>query len=159
MAAALRDAGVNARYAVVGHDAGDRAEAERRVGELGLSDAFVFAGGVAADGVEQWYDDADVYVLPAVDEPFPLTVLEALRAGVPTVVTDGCFIAAELERAQAAIVASPTAGSLAGAVTSILRDEALARRLGANGQAAVERQFRLGAVADRLLDLYEEIAR
>ena len=104
--------GVDARYVIVGHDAGDRAEAERRVSALGLSDAVSFAGGVPASEVAGWYEAADVYVLPAVDEPFPLTVLEAMRAGVPVVVTDRCGISSALERAGAALVSSPDPASL-----------------------------------------------
>src|SRR5207248_9357193 len=57
----LRDDGLDFRYVVVGHDAGDRAEAERRVSALGLSDVVSFVGGVPASEVAGWYASADVY--------------------------------------------------------------------------------------------------
>ena len=156
MAHLLRDGGVDARYVVVGHDAGDRAEAERRVSALGLSDAVSFVGGVPASEVAGWYEAADVYVLPAVDEPFPLTVLEALRAGVPSVVTDRCSIADDLARRGAAVVAAPDPVSLAEGVRVILTDAAVADRLAEAGPVAVKDAYALSGTVDRLLDYYAE---
>ncbi len=156
MARLLRDGGVDARYVVVGHDAGDRAEAERRVSALGLSDAVSFVGGVPASEVAGWYEAADVYVLPAVDEPFPLTVLEALRAGVPSVVTDRCSIADDLARRGAAVVAEPDPVSLADGVRLILTDAGVADRLAEAGPVAVKNAYALTGTVDRLLDYYME---
>jgi len=158
MARLLRDGGVDARYVVVGHDAGDRAQAERRVSVLGMSDVVSFAGGVPASEVAGWYESADVYVLPAVDEPFGLTVLEAMRAGVPCVVTNECGIADTLGHAGAALVADPEPGSLARGVMSILKDEGLARRLSDAGLTTTEHTFSLSSVVDRLYGYYEEVA-
>jgi glycosyltransferase involved in cell wall biosynthesis len=156
MARLLRDGGVDARYVVVGHDAGERAEAERRASALGLSDAVSFVGGVPASEVASWYEAADVYVLPAVDEPFGLTVLEAMRAGVPCVVTNECGIADTLGHAGAALVADPEPGSLARDVMRILNDEGLARQLSAAGPMTVEHEFSLSSVVDRLYQYYDE---
>lgn len=158
MARLLHDGGLDARYVVVGHDAGDRAEAERRVSALGLSDAVSFVGGVPASGVSKWYEAADVYVLPAVDEPFGLTVLEAMRAGVPCVVTNACGIAETLGHTGAALVADPEPGSLAGNVMRILNDQGLARQLSDAGLKTVEDEFGLSSVVDRLCRYYDEVA-
>jgi glycosyltransferase involved in cell wall biosynthesis len=158
MARLLRDGGLDARYVIVGHDAGDRAEAERRVSALGLSDVATFVGGVPASEVAGWYEAADVYVLPAVDEPFGLTVLEAMRAGVPCVVTNACGIAETLGHAGAALVADPEPGSLAGDVMRILNDEGLARQLSEAGFTTIEHEFSLSSVVDRLCRYYDEVA-
>ena len=156
MARLLHDGGIDARYVVVGHDAGDRVEAERRVSALGLSDVVSFVGGVPASEVARWYQAADVYVLPAVDEPFPLTVLEALRAGVPSVVTDRCSIADDLGRRGAAVVATPDPVSLADGVRLILTDPEVADRLAESGPVAVKDAYTLAGTVDRLLDYYLE---
>lgn len=158
MARLLRDGGVDARFVVVGHDAGDRAQAERRVSALGLSDAVSFAGGVPASEVAAWYEAADVYVLPAVDEPFPLTALEAMRAGVPVVVTDRCGISSALERAGAALVSSPDPASLSHHVKRILTDSEVADRLATAGPRSVATTFSITSVVDHLEELYADAA-
>jgi glycosyltransferase involved in cell wall biosynthesis len=91
-----------------------------------------------------------------VDEPFPLTVLEALRAGVPSVVTDRCSIADDLARRGAAVVATPDPVSLADGVRLILTDSAVADRLAEAGPAAVKDAYALSGTVDRLLDCYME---
>jgi len=159
MARLLRDDGVDARYVIVGHDAGDRARAERRVSALDLWDVVSFAGGVPASEVAGWYAAADVYVLPAVDEPFPLTALEAMRAGVPVVVTDSCGIASALELAGAALVASPDPASLSHHVKLILTDSEVADRLATAGPKSVTETFSITSVVDRLEELYSCVRR
>jgi glycosyltransferase involved in cell wall biosynthesis len=158
MARLLRDGGLDCRYVIVGHDAGDRAEAERCVSALGLSDAVMFVGGVPASEVAKWYEAADVYVLPAVDEPFGLTVLEAMRAGVPCIVTNACGIAETLGHAGAALVADPEPRSLARSVMRILNDQSLARQLSEAGLTTIEHEFNLSSVVDRLYRYYDEVA-
>ena len=158
MARLLRDGGVDCRYVIVGHDAGDRAEAERCVSALGLSDSVMFVGGVPASEVAKWYEAADVYVLPAVDEPFGLTVLEAMRAGVPCIVTNACGIAETLGHAGAALVADPEPRSLARSVMRILNDQSLARQLSEAGLTTIEHEFNLSSVVDRLYRYYDEVA-
>ncbi|UWS70029.1 glycosyltransferase family 4 protein [Streptomyces noursei] len=98
---------------------------------------------------------ATVYVLPSVDEPFPMGVLEALAVGTPVVCTDRCGIAAALRRHDAAAVTDGSPEQLAGAVLELLDDAELRDRRAAAGRLAVAAEFSpLGAVADRLEEWY-----
>ncbi len=55
--------------------------------DLGLGKFFHYTGFLERSKIEQIFKISDVYVLPSVSEPFGLTVLEALKAGVPVIVS------------------------------------------------------------------------
>lgn len=55
--------------------------------DLGIGKYFHYTGFVSREKIDQIFKISDVYVLPSVSEPFGLTVLEALKAGVPVIVS------------------------------------------------------------------------
>lgn len=139
---------------VVGPDEGDLGRARAFVAANGLADHVTFVGPVAADRVEHELAAASVYVLPAVEEPFPMTVLEALAVGVPTIVTSAIHIRELLERHAAARIASPSPAALAAAVAAVLTDPKLAAALSERGRGLVEGHLTIGKVVDRLEAIY-----
>jgi len=58
-----------------------------RAAALGIADRFVFTGFLDRPALERLYEEADVYVMPSVSEPFGLTALEALRHGTPVILS------------------------------------------------------------------------
>ncbi len=59
----------------------------RRVGQLGISDRFQFAGFLKGDDVDRLFSISDVYVMPSVSEPFGISPLEAMRSSVPVIIS------------------------------------------------------------------------
>jgi glycosyltransferase involved in cell wall biosynthesis len=49
-----------------------------------------FHGPVSRDGAAEWYQQADVFVLPTLSDGFALTQLEALAHGLPVITTPNC---------------------------------------------------------------------
>jgi len=154
MARILSDEGVAARYRVVGPDGGDLVEAQRLVRRYELGDRVTFVGSLQGEAVAREYRNSAVYVLPSVNEPFPMTVLEALSLGVPTVVTDTCFIAPMLEDSGAAVISGPQPEVLAESVEAILREPGLAEHLSYMGRRLAQTQFSSDRVVDRLENYY-----
>jgi glycosyltransferase involved in cell wall biosynthesis len=153
MARILRDQGVAARYRIVGPDGGDLVAAQRLVREYDMQDRVTFVGSLQGEAVFQEYLNSAVYVLPAVNEPWGRTALEALGVGVPTVVTDTCFIAPTLEKSGAALVSAPEPKALAESVERILREPGVAKLLSNAGRRFVRAQLTPAQVAE-LLDSY-----
>src|SRR5215218_4983526 len=150
MARILSDEGVAARYRVVGPDEGDLVEAQRLVRRYKLESNVTFVGSLQGEAITREYRCSAVYVLPAVNEPFPMTVLEALSLGVPTVVTDTCFIAPLLENNGAALVSGPQPEVLAESVKTLLHEPGLAERLSCTGRRLAQMQFSSDRVVERL---------
>jgi glycosyltransferase involved in cell wall biosynthesis len=84
-------------------------------------------------GEEKWaaYRDADVFVLPSMNENFGNTAAEAVAAGTPVVVTQGCGIAPLLADV-AGLVVPHDSGAISRAISRILNDGDLHNRLAAS---------------------------
>jgi glycogen(starch) synthase len=53
-----------------------------------LSDRFHFTGFLKGDDIERLWSLTDLYVMPSVSEPFGITPLEAIQAGVPVIISN-----------------------------------------------------------------------
>ncbi|MCS7188843.1 MAG: glycosyltransferase family 4 protein [Bacteroidia bacterium] len=70
-----------------------------RVAQLRLGVRFSFTGFLPPAEVERLFDLSDVYVMPSVSEPFGISALEALRAGVPVIISKQSGVAEVLPHA------------------------------------------------------------
>lgn len=57
------------------------------VGKKHISKNFFFTGFLRGKDVEKMFRMSDVYVMPSVSEPFGISPLEAMREGVPTIIS------------------------------------------------------------------------
>ncbi|MEU6328291.1 glycosyltransferase [Streptomyces sp. NPDC047049] len=146
-------------FTLHGSDEGRLAEVRRLIAEEGLGEVVTYGGALDHDAAVRRTARATVYVLPSVDEPFPMSVLESLAVGTPVVCTDSCGIAPALQRREAAVVTDGSPEALADAVLQLLEDHPLRERVVRAGRQAVEEEFSLAAVADRLAELYGSLAR
>ncbi|MEU9007847.1 glycosyltransferase [Streptomyces sp. NPDC048551] len=143
---------------VAGPDEGELARVRSRITALGLSDRFTVPGALSGAQVLAELRRAHVYVLPSVDEPFPMSVLEALAVGVPPVVTHSNGLAREIAAAGAGRAVEPGPAGVAEAVLALLDPAAnAAASLAARELAA--KSFSMDAVLDTLLGVYEGIGR
>ena len=69
----------------------------RRVAKLGISDRFHFTGFLRGADVQKMFAVSDVYVMPSVSEPFGISPLEAMRTGVPTIISKQSGVAEVLK--------------------------------------------------------------
>lgn len=157
MASQLTRQGRDLQFRVVGPDGGERGAAEELVRELGLQGRFVFTGALAPAQAQQEMQAASVYVLPSVEEPFPMTVLEALSLGTPVVGTATLHIRELLTRADAVQIADPALDAPAGltqAVAALLDNPARAQAQAVHGQQLMSSYLTLDRVAERLEETY-----
>lgn len=140
---------------LIAGDGPTRAEVEAAFAPL-RGHHIVFAGLQPPDVLRAFYAAADLFVWPAVDEPFGMALLEAQAAGlavvagrsrgVPDVVSDGVT----------GLLAPPgDAGAFAGAVLALLDSPARASAMGAAGADLACREHDIvGAAAalDRILE-------
>jgi len=79
---------------------------------------------------------SDVFVLSSRSEGFPVSVLEAMAAGLPVVATDVGGVAEAIEDGETGFLVPPAdSEALARALERLVADGALRRRLGAAGRA------------------------
>lgn len=152
----VRDQLEGHQLAVVGPGADQKytAQLQALAAELGIRDDVVFVGGVRLEETARFYQAADVFVYPSLNETFGLPILEAMACGCPVVTSD---VSAMPETAGgAAVLCDPgDPASIARAIAEAagpgrdrLRDLGLRRAS----------QFTWGATAASTLDVYREAA-
>jgi glycosyltransferase involved in cell wall biosynthesis len=154
MAKTLLDAGVDARFTLLGPDEGEGPALRAALhGDSRIS----WEGALVPDDVPLRMATASVYVLPAVREPYPMSVLEAMSVGLPVVITTDCGLAPLVRRTRSGIVSDPDVAALAAATESILADRSLARAMGQRGRDTVRTELGMRGVGLRLVDTYTEL--
>ncbi|MGW6709004.1 glycosyltransferase [Streptomyces sp. NPDC054956] len=148
----------DAEFVVAGPDEGELAAVRARVASLGLSARFTIPGALSGTEVLAELRRAHVYVLPSVDEPFPMSVLEALSVGVPSVVTHSNGLAKRIASAGAGAAVTPGPRGLSSAILALLAPAANASASLASRALASE-SFSMDTVLDTLLPLYEAVRR
>ena len=142
------------RFVVAGPDEGELGVVEqfqRDHPQLGID----YRGALSGEAARALLADSDVFVLPSVDEPFPMTVLEALAVGTPAVVTDSCGIAVALQEQKAAQVTDGSPAQLATAVTTLLASPERWQEESARSTAAIRTQYSIESIATQLAAQYE----
>jgi glycosyltransferase involved in cell wall biosynthesis len=158
---AVLDAVPDATFTVVG-DGDGRAELEGLASSLGLDEAVRFAGRVSESDLHAYLAGADVFVLPSRKEGFGLVFLEAMAHGKPVVAGAHGGAPEVVKDGQTGIlVRHGDRTALVDALTRLLTDPALRRRMGEAGADLVRTRFAFEAFActiaaelDRLLDLH-----
>jgi glycosyltransferase involved in cell wall biosynthesis len=128
-----------------------------RAESLGILGNVVWTGFLDRTAKAEALADADVFVVPSQSESFGLSAVEALAAGVPTVISEGVGIAREVASSAAGVVAPPNAREMANAIERILADDELATALSMRGTALVRTRYRPDAVAAQVMKLYADI--
>lgn len=144
------------RFSVVGPDEGELATLQAFIRDHSLEDRIVYEGALPAEQVRARLARATIYVLPSVNEVFPMTVLEAMDECVPVVITDSCGIADELQRLGAASVVDTTVESLVDGIDRLLEDAVFRDALASAGFDSVRTAFSIGPVVDSLETYYSE---
>ncbi len=143
-----------ARLTIVG-DGVDRGRVEGAVAETGLADVRLLG---ERDDVPDHLAAADVFVLSSLSEGLPMSVLEAMAAGLPLVLTRvGGMPELVTDGENGRLVPAGDPVALADAIDGLARDVALRRAFGASSRARVEETFALSRFQEEHVRLYERL--
>ena len=150
--AALRGAIPDVRLVCAGD--GDRVTVAHYAERLGIADAVKFTGWVGPSGKRALFEAAAVFALPSYDEALPVSLLEAMAAGVPPVASAvGGIPEVVVDGVSGCLVAPGDKSSLERALRRLLTDRALAQRI----SAAARETARVRHAPERALPKLEEI--
>jgi glycosyltransferase involved in cell wall biosynthesis len=135
-----------------------RDELESQSRSLGLSEIVTFAG--SRTDVPEILAAVDVFTLSSLWEGMSNAALEAMAAGLPVVATAvGGTPEVVVDEVTGLLVPPHDPTSLAGALTTLLREPALRRRMGQAGRERVQEQFSVERMVCRTEALYTEMLR
>jgi phosphatidylinositol alpha-1,6-mannosyltransferase len=150
------------QWIVIG-DGSLRGELEALARSAGLADGARFLGSVSDEERDSWLRRCDLLAMPSrlpgagqAGEGFGIAYLEASAHGKPVVAGNVGGAVDAVADGESGLLVDPTdAGAVADAITLLLRDSALARRLGAAG-AERARSFAWPLIAARVEALVME---
>jgi glycosyltransferase involved in cell wall biosynthesis len=137
---------------------GDHAGVRRVVVASGLQDHVRITGWIGAADKNRLLGRAGIFALPSRDEGVPLSMLEAMSAGLPVVVgAVGGIPDVVTEGVEGFLVDPGDVTALTDRLHRLMRDADLGRRMGQAGRRKIQQQFALDAVMKALDAIYANL--
>lgn len=152
----LRSAVPDVRLVCAGE--GNRAAVVRYAQRLGIADAVKFTGAVGPSGKRALLETAAAYALPSYSEGMPVSLLEAMAAGVPVVASPVGGIAEVIVDGVSGFLAGPgDVATLTRQLRKLLLDRKLGALIGAAGRESVRLRFSPERALPKLEEIYADI--
>lgn len=153
---------VDATAIIVG-DGPLRSELLRAAEQLGVAERLILAGTLPRDDLKVHLHAARLYAFPSVSgaETFGIVQIEAMAAGLPIVNTDLPTGVPHVARHgfEALTVPPNDPAALAAAMSQLLDDRELARRLGAAGRVRAQTEYNATTFVERTENVYRQAIR
>jgi glycosyltransferase involved in cell wall biosynthesis len=143
---------LGAKILVVG-DGDLRLHYEKMVEELNLKDKIIFVGSVAAEDLPDYYNLADVVILPSLDrsEAFGIVLIEAASCGKPVIASNLPGVRSVIEYGVNGFTVTPgNAKELAEKINYFLDNPEAAKEFGKNGRQRVLEKYDLKKVGEKM---------
>lgn len=132
------------------------AAVRRRARRFGLDQRVRLLGPVGGDELSMWYSAADICVSASRSETGPLTVVEAMACGTPTVALRAPGFEDRIVDRVNGLLAPDRPGALGEAMARVLADRPLRNRL-AEGALASAPRYTPAVNSERLISMYEDL--
>jgi glycosyltransferase involved in cell wall biosynthesis len=144
----------NAKLLIVGAGVLQQ-ELEQQISNLSLEGSVYLLG--RRDDVPRLLASADLYVSASIWEGMPLSILEAMSAGLPVIATSVGDLPGVVSNNTGILVPPGESRALAEAMLTMLRDLPAAARMGKNAKEYVLNHHSASAWMDRLMHLYNQV--
>jgi glycosyltransferase involved in cell wall biosynthesis len=138
---------------LIAGDGPEREQLETEARQLGLASSVEFLG--ERNDIPDLIRSSDLFVLSTRSEGLPMSVLEAMAAGLPVVASEVGGIPELVDAETGVLVPPEDPAALSTAVERLLADQGLRARLGAAGRARAEERFDLESWGRAHIRLYE----
>ena len=163
--ALLRDRHQDMTLVVIG-EGQDRPFFEKQVHDQGLVGQVMFTGWLNSDQIPGYLAAADIFIAPSRTAPDGwveaqgLTIIEAMMAGLPVIATRTGGIADSVDHeASGLLVPERSPADVATAITRLVDDPALAKRLGLRARHEATAKFSRETSAAQFSQLFESLIR
>lgn len=125
--------------------------------EFGISDRVKFVGYVSEELMLPYYQNASMFVMPSIFEPFGMTTQEAMACGIPVVASRYGGIRTVLTHEVNGLLVDPKdREEFSGTMVRLLQDGEWNQNIGKEASILIRDHFSWEAIAQRHLDFYSE---
>lgn len=149
--------GYNDTKLIIGGRGGMYDELREQARCLGIENKVYFTGYLSSKDVQKMYKCADIAVFPSTYEPFGIVALEAMLAGVPTVVSDIGGLNEIVDHGVNGMKSyAGNANSIADSVLTLLYNHQLCDNITKNAKNKVKQEFNWNKIAKDTYFTYEK---
>ena len=149
----------DAMLVIVGPDLQNfQATVESTIRQHNIVDRVIFTGMLRGPDRIAALADADLFALPSYHENFGISVIEALAAGVPVIISDEVNVCREIAAAQVGAVVPTKIEPLAIELKRWISDDALRAAAAARAKPFVQEHYNWANIARRWVDHYVALA-
>ena len=121
-----------------------------------LYDKVRIVGYVPDELLVPHYQQADLFVLPSIYEPFGMTALEAMACGRPVIASKFGGIKNAISSGENGVLIDPSnPQEFAGAMIELLTDKKLSESMGKAGHKTIHKHFSWEIIAERYIAFYD----
>jgi glycosyltransferase involved in cell wall biosynthesis len=136
------------RFVIVGPEEDEHVKALKDLAStMEVADRVTFTGMLAGAARLAAFRDADLFILTSLAENFAMSVVEAMAAGVPVLITDTVGVAPEVVAHGAGLAVPREERAVAAAMERLLNSNALRQASGEAGKRLAQTAFAPDAVA------------
>ncbi len=143
------------RFVLAGHGA-DWDAFQEELAQRSFGPELEVLGWVTGPERQRAYADADIFCLPSHSEGFPVTIVEAMTAGLPVAATNISGIPDAVIHGETGLLFDAhDPAAMADAIVQLAQDRELRVKLGAAGRERATTEFDRGTVATALREAWE----
>ena len=155
--AIAKDVVPNLHLMIIGKGA-MQGELEKQAHQLNIANSVTFTGPVEYENVANYLAAADIFATASVTEVHPLTVIEAMAAGLPVVAVSSPGIVDTVESGRAGLLTTKPEGGLAAALVGLASNPERLQQMAQAARTESER-FDIQNTIQRTIELYERLRR
>lgn len=154
-----RNSSAQIQYNIVG-DGKQKIQLEKLTRTLNLTGIVRFLGNLDQSGVQKTLQQADVFLLPSINEALPVCLMEAQATGLPVVAsTVGSVDKVVNNGISGFLVQAGDVDALAEKLGYLIEHPEIWSEMGRAGRAYVEANYDIDKLNDRLVEIYQELLR
>jgi colanic acid/amylovoran biosynthesis glycosyltransferase len=145
------------QYNIVG-DGEQKSQLEELTRALDLTGVVRFLGGLDRSGVRKTLQQADVFLLPSINEALPVCLMEAQATGLPVVASAVGSVDKVVNNGRSGfLVQAGDVKALAEKLIYLIEHPEIWPEMGRAGRAHVEANYDINKLNDRLVEIYREL--
>jgi len=150
-----RNSSAKIQYNIVG-DGEQKSQLEELTRTLDLTGVVKFLGSLDQSGVRKTLQQADVFLLPSINEALPVSLMEAQATGLPVVASNVGSVDKVVNNEKSGfLVPERDVDALAERLGYLIEHPEIWPEMGRAGRAYVEANYDINKLNDRLVEIYQ----
>ncbi len=130
----------------------------KKVKDLKIEDRFLIMG--FRDNIYKILMASDIFVLPSLSEAFPISILEAMGAGLPVIATEVGGIPEIIENGKSGFIIRPKdVDELADKIFILAKDKNLRENMGQYSKNLVQKKFDIKLMISSYQNIYKSLVK